>query len=412
MATVRMHRDPALGEPHTADVHPDEVSKWEARGWVVGEGPPPEGNTITGLSNVAWDPANVRDDRAATEGQLAALALGGGAAVDLSGFAKKAEMESALSGKVDKVGGMGLSTVDYTVADAAKLAALPGLKSIGPGLNLDAAGELSATGGGTGTGVDWADVTNKPNNLATTDDVDAKAFIATYNVTTAQEIIAYINAAKEPFAPLLVKRGNDYYTVTTAQKQAENKVIIRTFATLSGEYYMFTYTITNGTWANANHGFQKLLVSGADIKTINGESLLGSGDIVISGGSGQAFTREYLLCVEDVGGNVVRIGEIEIDNTDYGIFEFYYRTPELPNAATAVYSFATLLANYTIKDFIAATGVTSNGVFIGNGRTDNDNRLIVQQFSKNNKNMTIRSYSDFHTATATLQVRFIGTKTS
>ena len=113
-----------------------------------------------------------------------------------------------------------------------------------------------------------------------------KTFIAEYNVTTAQEIIAYLDASKEPFAPILVKRGGDYYTVTTASKQAADKVIIVTFASLSGNYYTFTYTITGNTWATASYGFQKLLESGANIKTINGQSLLGSGDIQIQGGGG------------------------------------------------------------------------------------------------------------------------------
>lgn len=113
---------------------------------------------------------------------------------------------------------------------------------------------------------------------------DTKTFVAEYGVTTAQEIIAYLDASKEPFAPMLIKRGNDYYTVTTAAKQADNKIIIRSFATLSGDFYMFTYTVTDGAWASSSHGFQKKLESGVSIKTINGESLLGSGDIVIQGG--------------------------------------------------------------------------------------------------------------------------------
>lgn len=116
-------------------------------------------------------------------------------------------------------------------------------------------------------------------------DVDAKVFIAEYNVTTAQEIIAHIDVAKEPFAPMLIKRGNDYYTVITAQKQSDDKVIIRSFATLSGNYYVFMYTVTNGTWASSSYGFQQLLESGTNIKTINNQSLMGSGNLDVSGGT-------------------------------------------------------------------------------------------------------------------------------
>lgn len=106
-----------------------------------------------------------------------------------------------------------------------------------------------------------------------------KVFVAEYNVTTAQEIIAYFDAAKEPFAPMLVKRGADYYTVITANKMNDARIIIRTFATLSGVFYIFIYDITDETWANNNYGVQRVLVSGTSIKTVNGESLLGSGNI-------------------------------------------------------------------------------------------------------------------------------------
>ena len=44
------------------------------------------------------------------------------------------------------------------------------------------------------------------------------------------------------------------------------------------------------SWGNhASAGYQAGLVSGTNIKTINGTSVLGSGDIVISGGSGGGF---------------------------------------------------------------------------------------------------------------------------
>ena len=109
-----------------------------------------------------------------------------------------------------------------------------------------------------------------------------EAFVATYGTTTAQEIIAHLEGDSP--LPMFVERNGSYYTVTTAAKQAANKIIIRTFATLGGEYYMFTYTITDGAWSSASSGFQQLLASGQNIKTINGQSLLGSGNMVISGG--------------------------------------------------------------------------------------------------------------------------------
>lgn len=115
-------------------------------------------------------------------------------------------------------------------------------------------------------------------------DSGVEVFLATYGVTTAQEIITYLESGLS--MPFFVERSGSFYTVITAVKQADNKVIIRSFATISGKYYMFTYTITNSTWAASSQGFQDLLVSGTNIKTINNESLLGSGNISIQGGNG------------------------------------------------------------------------------------------------------------------------------
>ena len=432
-----------------------------------------------------------------------------------------------------------------------------------------------------------------------------KAFVATYNVTTAAELAAYLDSTKEPFAPILVKRGNDYYTAILATKSSDS-VIVLVIGSGSGDYCIFNYTVTGSTWASSSYGFQKKLVSGTDIKTINNESLLGSGNIDVSadltdyydktetdallddkadadttytktevddlmdtkedvgvvfdastdysyatlsnaaskglvyvqfngrkllvtyvndvegerdisfyvenssgtytgqyefrwidgehqtpqrryvyptgGTTGQVLTKKsnsnsdvewadaggakvqvnrtgefgqtrdgdnlisfsdngtnvdmqmakgstannltlatkdyvdgrtdnYEVCVEDVGGNVIQIGTIQEGSNSYGLYQFYYRTSALPAANAAIaYSAATLLADYTIASFVDATGITSNGIFIGNGRTDNDNRLIVQQFSKNNKSITIRTYKDFTAETALLKVIFMGNK--
>lgn len=370
MATVRMHRDPALGEPHVADVHPDEVAKWEARGWVVGEAPPPEGKTITGLANTVWDPSDYREDRAATEGQLAAVAIGGGSAVDLSGFAKKAELAA--------------------VATSGRYGDLSDPPDIPPAY-------------------DDSDLTARVEALENAPGGKTKVFVATYNVTVAQAIIDYLDSANEPFAPVVVKRGNDYYTSALATRSGDDSVIVRVMGSGGGDYIIFNYTVRGAVWSSASYTFQRKLISGTDIKTINNQSLLGSGNIDISG----AGVPQYQLCDNDTGGNVIQQGEIVIDGATYGLFEFYYKTGLLPGAnATVAYSLANLLASYTVLDFIDATGMTNDGIFIGNGRTDNDNRLVVQQFSKNSKTVTIRAYKDFSTKTATLKVRFIGTKTS
>lgn len=53
---------------------------------------------------------------------------------------------------------------------------------------------------------------------------------------------------------------------------------------------------------------QATLVSGTNIKTVNGSTLLGSGDLVVSGGLGSSFTKSELnTAVSD--GNVVFVGD-------------------------------------------------------------------------------------------------------
>lgn len=113
-----------------------------------------------------------------------------------------------------------------------------------------------------------------------------------------------------------------------------------------------------------------------------------------------------------VSGNVVQVGDfVNRDGKKYGIFEFYYRTNALPAAdTTKTFPLTPLLDDYTILDFVDATGVTGNGHFIGSGRTDGTNRIIVQQFSKNNKTFTMRAYGDYSQETALVKIKFIGTK--
>lgn len=114
-----------------------------------------------------------------------------------------------------------------------------------------------------------------------------------------------------------------------------------------------------------------------------------------------------------VSGIVAQVGSfVNTNGTEYGIYEFYYKTSALPGAdATKEYPLTPLLDNYDVFDFIDATGVTSNGFLIGNGRTDGTGRVIAQQFSKNRKTVMLRAYGDYTGHTALLKIKFIGTKT-
>lgn len=156
---------------------------------------------------------------------------------------------------------------------------------------------------------------------------------------------------------------------------------------------------------------QDTLVSGTNIKTINGESILGNGDVSVS------QMPSYIVDKPEGNnaqlGNVVQVGTLQnIDGTELGIFEFFYRTSALPNNTTKEFTLLPLLQDYDIVDFIDGTGVTTNGIFIGNGRTDGTNYVIIQQFSKNRKAVILRTYQDYSTQMALLKIKFLGTKTS
>lgn len=136
-----------------------------------------------------------------------------------------------------------------------------------------------------------------------------RVFIAEYGVTSAQEIIEYLGS--EPFAPVIVKRGNEYSTSILSVQRNDNSVLLRTLGSNNGDYYIFNFTVTDTTWASSSYGFQQKLESGNNIKTINGESILGSGDMTIGGG----FPSDFDI-VGGTNAQVVKSGNTYTINVD------------------------------------------------------------------------------------------------
>lgn len=142
-------------------------------------------------------------------------------------------------------------------------------------------------GGGSGDGPSREEF----NSLV--ERVNGAFLIAEYGVTPAEDILSHIEAEGD-FAPVLIKRGNDLYTSLLASKKNDNAVYLRAIGSGSGKYYIFDYTVTGSTWASKSYGLQELLESGVNIKTINGDSILGAGNIDIQGGGGDSvFIAEY-----------------------------------------------------------------------------------------------------------------------
>lgn len=149
-----------------------------------------------------------------------------------------------------------------------------------------------------------ADKTELPDvsTFATKSEVDAvKAYyidfgvLATQGITDADwdGIVAAINAHRPIYAGL----GNRYYTAECLYQDGSNIIRMTASDELNHFFYLFTKRGTNDysftyetrpytTQAekDAWSAKQDELVSGTNIKTINGESLLGEGNITIEGG--------------------------------------------------------------------------------------------------------------------------------
>lgn len=95
-------------------------------------------------------------------------------------------------------------------------------------------------GGGGGGSYDDSELRRRIEALEKT------TFIAVYQSTTAQEIIAFLNG--NPHAALLVQNGVEFYTTIFSKKLADNKVLLRTIASLQSKFNIFEYTVTDGSW--------------------------------------------------------------------------------------------------------------------------------------------------------------------
>ena len=96
--------------------------------------------------------------------------------------------------------------------------------------------------GGGGGGGSYDDLVRRIDAL----EKRKETFIAVYHGSTAQEIIAFLE--NNPHAPILVQNGDDVYSTIFSKKIAENKVVLRTIASLQGKFNIFEYTVTDTSW--------------------------------------------------------------------------------------------------------------------------------------------------------------------
>ena len=187
----------------------------------------------------------------------------------LDALPTNAELTTAITGKVDKVTGKGLSTNDYTTDEKNKLA------GIAAGAEVNVQSDWNATSGD-------AFIKNKPT-------IPAAAANGTYTVKTLVEStttnVSDFTANQSSADDVTFVQGSN---VTITPDATNRKITIAAkdttysskTAASGGTDVSLVTTGEKYTWNNK----QDALVSGTNIKTINSQSLLGSGDIVIEGG--------------------------------------------------------------------------------------------------------------------------------
>ena len=220
---------------------------------------------------------NVYDEYLNPTGLNDGWELLGDTEIDLSNYYTKTETDTLIGGKVDKVTGKGLSTEDYTTAEKNKLSGI-------------------ATGAEVNVQIDWnqSDSTaddylkNKPTIPTALSDLSDDS---THRVVTDTEKSTWSGkvsdnptfseastraniASGESFATILGKIKKFFTDLKTVAftGEADDVSYVNTTSGLSA-------TDVQGAIDELNSEKQETLVSGTNIKTINGYSLLGSGGL-------------------------------------------------------------------------------------------------------------------------------------
>ena len=174
---------------------------------------------------------------------------------NVSDFATKDYVTTAqLNDKVDKVSGKGLSTNDFTTTLKTKLESLK---------NYDDSELRDA-------------LTTLRDNFNELVNGDPTSAIENFN-----EIIAFLEGVND-------NQSLDGIIASIEQQIAHKQATISDLATIRGGAAKGATSVQPADL----EGKQDKLVSGSNIKTINGQSLLGSGDITIKGG-GESYAGNY-----------------------------------------------------------------------------------------------------------------------
>lgn len=178
---------------------------------------------------------------------------------------------------------------------------LGGVK-VGAGLSINPeSGVLSATGGGTADSVEWDNVLSKPEDIVNiTERLASKLDTATYNseksgfatkdeLNSKADASAITDMATQTWVQnqgYLTEVPSNYVTDSELTEGLAGKQDIGDYALKSDLNTLATKEeLATKADTSALSSKQDTLVSGTNIKTINGETILGSGNLVIQSGT-------------------------------------------------------------------------------------------------------------------------------
>ena len=178
---------------------------------------------------------------------------------------------------------------------------LGGVK-VGTGLSINPeSGVLSTTGGGTADSVEWDNVLSKPEDIVNiTERLASKLDTATYNsekssfatkdeLNSKADASAITDMATQTWVQdkgYLTEVPSNYVTDSELTEGLAGKQDKGDYALKSDLNTLATKEeLANKADASALSSKQDTLVSGTNIKTINGDSILGSGNLVIQSGT-------------------------------------------------------------------------------------------------------------------------------
>lgn len=177
----------------------------------------------------------------------------------VEGLVNSTDLQNALSIKVDKVDGKGLSTNDYTNTDKAKLNGLANIKTIGDNLTLDEQGKLSAK---VASGVSSINgQTGAVTGIATTEEVNtAKQSANSYTDTKTGEISTALQQNTAKINELEKQNKSQSSQIDVLKKlYAVGSIYMSTNSTSPAELF-------GGTWEQIT---EKFLLASSQLPTAN-----------------------------------------------------------------------------------------------------------------------------------------------